>query len=152
MPDTPASIRIAAAGCVTPFGDAVRTYSALMRGESALRAVPVRGRDGGDLVPLALLPGRDLDETAPPAWMDAVRGLAGCLPAGEWGTASRPVFVTGSNFGVGGLYALRRTGDKAFGVWGAPPTCTEELRRSLGWGSNVSIISLACVSAHLGLL
>jgi len=152
MPGTPASIRIAAAGCVTPFGNASQTHAALLRGECALRALPVLGREGGDLVPLALLPGRELDETAPPSWMAAIRVLAAALPPGEWGTASRPVFVTGSNFGVGGLYALRRSGDTAFAVWGAPPTCTEELRRALGWGPNVSILSLACVSAHLGLL
>jgi hypothetical protein len=152
MPETPASIRIAAAGCVTPFGNASATHAALLRGECALHALPVRGREGGDAVPLALLPGRDLDETAPPSWMAAVGALVEGLPSGDWGTPSRPVFVTGSNFGVGGLYALRRTGDPAFGVWGAPPTCTEELRRALGWGPNVSILSLACVSAHLGLL
>jgi 3-oxoacyl-(acyl-carrier-protein) synthase len=62
------------------------------------------------------------------------------------------VFVTGSNFGVGGLYALRRSGDASFAVWGAPPTCTEQLRLALGWGPDVSILSHACVSAHLGLL
>jgi hypothetical protein len=152
MPQPPASIRIAAAGCVTAFGSAPQTHAALLRGESALKAHPVRGREGGDAVPLALLPGRDLDETAPPAWMTAIRGLVAELPPGEWGSPSKPVFVTGSNFGVGGLYALRRTGNAEFGIWGAPPTCTEELRRALGWGSNVSILSLACVSAHLGLL
>lgn len=152
MPETPASIRIAAAGCVTPFGTASDTHAALLRGECALKALPVRGREGGDGVPLALLPGRDLDETAPPSWMSAIHALVAGLPSGDWGSPSRPVFVTGSNFGVGGLYALRQTGNPAFGVWGAPPTCTEELRRALGWGPNVSILSLACVSAHLGLL
>jgi 3-oxoacyl-(acyl-carrier-protein) synthase len=53
---------------------------------------------------------------------------------------------------VGGLYALRRTGDVAFAVWGAPPTCTECLRIEMGWGPDVSILSHACVSAHLGLI
>jgi hypothetical protein len=152
MPETPASIRIAAAGCVTPFGDATATHAALMRGECALRAVAVRGNDGGDLVPMALLPGRALDETPVPSWLPAVRRLCESVTGGGWGTPGRPVFVTGSNFGVGGLYALRRTGDRAFAEWGAPPICTEQLRLALGWGPDVSIVSLACVSAHLGLL
>jgi hypothetical protein len=145
-------VRVAACGCVTPFGDASATHAALLRGESALRAVPVLGREGGDPVPLALMPGRALDETAPPAWMESVRRLNASIPGEGWGSPGRPVFVTGSNFGVGGLYALRRTGDPAFAAWGAPPTCTERLRLELGWGPDVSILSHACVSAHLGLL
>jgi len=112
----------------------------------------VLGREGGDPVPLALLGGRTLDETAPPAWLSSVKRLAATVPAGDWGAPGRPVFVTGSNFGVGGLYALRRTGNAAFAEWGAPPTCTERLRLEFGWGPDVSILSHACVSAHLGLL
>jgi 3-oxoacyl-(acyl-carrier-protein) synthase len=152
MAESPAPVRLAACGCVTPFGDAAQTHAAILRGECALRRLPVLGRDGGDLVPLALLPGRPLDETAPPAWLAAVKDLCACLPAEGWGSPGRPVFVTGSNFGVGGLYALRRSGDPSFAVWGAPPTCTEALRLELGWGPDVSILSHACVSAHLGLL
>jgi len=103
-------------------------------------------------VPLALMPGRALDEEAPPSWLASVRHLKESIPEGNWGSPNRPVFVTGSNFGVGGLYALRRTGDDAFAQWGAPPTCTEHLRVEMGWGPDVSILSHACVSAHLGLL
>jgi 3-oxoacyl-(acyl-carrier-protein) synthase len=114
--------------------------------------VPVLGREGGDPVPLALFPGRSLDETAPPAWLPSVRTLVAAVPPREWGSPGHPVFVTGSNFGVGGLYALRRSGEPAFAEWGAPPTCTEKLRLDLGWGPDVSILSHACVSAHLGLL
>jgi 3-oxoacyl-[acyl-carrier-protein] synthase I len=152
MADPPAPIRIAACGCITPFGDARATHAALLDGACALRPVPVLGREGGDPVPLALMPGRSLDETAPPAWLPSVRRLVAAVPAAEWGSPGRPVFVTGSNFGVGGLYALRRTGDASFAVWGAPPTCTERLRLDLGWGPDVAILSHACVSAHLGLL
>src|SRR5208283_4792180 len=103
----------------------------------ALRPVGFLGRDGGDPVPLALLPGRSLDETVPPDWLGAIRRLSGSIPSGDWGSPGRPVFVTGSNFGVGGLYALRRTGDASFGAWGALPTCTERLRLELGWGPDV---------------
>jgi hypothetical protein len=145
-------VRVAACGCVTAFGDAAATHAALLGGACALRPVPVGGRAGGDAVPLALIPGRELDETAPPAWLGAIRLLRRLIPEGDWGSPGRPVFVTGSNFGVGGLYALRRTGDPAFAAWGAPPTCTERLRLDLGWGPDVSIISHACVSAHLGLI
>lgn len=152
MPDSPAPVRVAACGCVTPFGDARATHAALLGGSSALKLVAVLGREGGDAVPLALLPGRSLDETAPPAWLASIRHLCASVPAGDWGSPRRPVFVTGSNFGVGGLYALRRTGNTVFAQWGAPPTCTERLRLELGWGPDVSIISHACVSAHLGLL
>jgi hypothetical protein len=152
MADPAASVQVAACGCITPFGDAAATYAALLRGECALRPVAVLGRDGGDEVPLALIPGRSLDETAPPEWLAAVRRLSESIPGGDWGSPGRPVFVTGSNFGVGGLYALRRTGDSSFAAWGAFPTCTERLRAELGWGPDVSIVSHACVSAHLGLL
>ena len=146
------TVRIAAAGCMTPLGGASDTRQALCSGRAALSPTPVLGDLGGDLVPLALMPGRSLDETSPPAWLEPLRRLAGQIPGEGWGTPGRPVFVTGSNFGVGGLYALRRSGDPAFGAWGAPPTCTERIRLELGWGPDVSIFSHACVSAHLGLL
>jgi len=145
-------IRLVACGCITPFGDARETCSGLAEGDSALRPVPLLGRMGGDLVPLALLGGRALDDTCPPAWLAALKSLGALIPGEGWGTPRRPVFVTGSNFGVGGLYALRRFGDPSFAAWGAPPTCTEQVRRELGWGPDVSIVSHACVSAHLGLL
>jgi len=152
MADSSSPVKVAECGCITPFGDAAATHAALLRGACALRPVAVLGREGGQAVPLALLPGRSLDETVPPDWLGALRGLRRAIPDGDWGSPGRPVFVTGSNFGVGGLYALRRTGDPAFAAWGAPATCTERLRADLGWGPDVSIVSHACVSAHLGLL
>jgi hypothetical protein len=150
-PATP--VHLAACGCVTPFGDARATHAALLRGEKALRAVPVRGILGGDPVPLALLPNRALDETAPPSWAGAVRTLLSALPSDGWGAARKPVFVTSSNFGVGNLYAFRQGGgDTAHLAFGAPALCVDWLRRELGWGANVTILSHACVSAHLGLV
>ena len=145
-------VRLAATGCVTPFGDAIATHAALLRGESALRAVPVLGVLGGDSVPLALLPGRALDETAPPAWIAALRTLLAPIIADGWGTARRPVFVTSSNFGVGNLHAFLQGGDPAHLAFGAPAFCVDWLRRDFGWGENLTIFSHACVSAHLGLL
>jgi hypothetical protein len=152
MAEPAAPVRIVAYGCSTPLGDAAATHAALLRGKRALRPVPVLGREGGDPVPLALMPGRLLDEEDPPAWMAAVKSLCAAVPAGDWGGPRRPVFLTGSNFGVGGVYALRRFGTAAFARWGAPPACAERLGAELGWGPDVSVLSLACVSAHLGLL
>jgi hypothetical protein len=152
MAEPAAPVRIAAWGCITPFGDASATHAALLRSECALRSVPCRGRAGGDAVPLALIGDRALDEQAPPEWLAPIRRLGASIPDGDWGSAGHPVFVTGSNFGVGGLYALRKTGDPVFAGWGAPPTCTERLREEMGWGPDVSILSHACISAHLGLL
>jgi 3-oxoacyl-(acyl-carrier-protein) synthase len=118
----------------------------------ALRPIGILGREGGDAVPLALLPERALDESVPPDWLPALLRLNCAIPKAGWGQPGRPVFVTGSNFGVGGLYALRRTGEEAYSAWSALPACTERLRAELGWGPDVSIVSHACVSAHLGLL
>lgn len=148
----PSSVRLTATGCVTALGNAEETHAALLRGDIALRLTPVLGRQGGDAVPLALLPGRGLDETAPPNWAPAVRALASRIPGEGWGTAGRPVFVTSSNFGVGSLHAFRQTGDPAHLRYGTPHHCVEWLIGELGWGSHVTTVSHACVSAHLGLL
>jgi hypothetical protein len=146
------SVGLAAWGCVTPLGDAAGTLTALLRGERALRAVPVLGREGGDPVPLGLLNNRELDETAPPSWLATIKSRFGPVQEGGWGRPRRPVFVTSSNFGVGCLYAYRRSGDPSFLPFGALPDCVEWLRRELGWGESVTVFSHACVSAHLGLL
>lgn len=137
---------------MTALGDARQTHAALLRNEVALRALPVLGADGGELVPLALVPGRALEESIPPNWIVALRGLSAPLAGEGWGTARRPVFVTSSNFGVGNLYAFRRHGDDAHLAYGTPHACVEWLGGALGWGANVATVSHACVSAHLGLL
>jgi hypothetical protein len=161
------SVRLAATGCLTAFGDAEATLGALLRGERALQLTPVLGRDGGESVPLALVPGRSLDETAPPNWFPLLRALAALIPSADggdasprrplpastaWGTARHPVFVTSSNFGVGSLYAFKRTANVAHLGYGTPHLAVEALARDLGWGANVTTLSHACVSAHLGLL
>lgn len=148
----PPAVRLAAAGCLTALGDASATHAALLRGEIALRARPVLGADGGEAVPLALIEGRGFDETAPPNWLPAVRTLGAKLAGEGWGSARRPVFVTSSNFGVGNLYAYRRHADAAHLAYGTPHLCVEWLAGELGWGANVTTVSHACVSAHLGLL
>jgi hypothetical protein len=152
FPAESTSIRLAASGCLTPFGDTEATLAALLRGERALRPTPVLGAEGGDLVPLGLCPGRALDETAPPSWLPFARDLAQNIPGTGWGSPRRPVFVTSSNFGVGNLYAFHRTHDPAHVAFATPCASVEALRAHLGWGPQVALLSHACVSAHLGLL
>lgn len=101
---------------------------------------------------MALCAGRSLDETAPPNWLPYVRALAAALPPRPWGDSAHPVFVTSSNFGVGSLYAFRRTAETPHLAYGTPSACVDWLAGQLGWGSNVTTFSHACVSAHLGLL
>jgi 3-oxoacyl-(acyl-carrier-protein) synthase len=146
------SIRVAATGCLTPFGDTAATLAALLRGERALRPTPVLGAEGGDAVPLALCPGHTLNETAPPFWLLLLGQLAEKIPGDGWGSPRRPVFVTSSNFGVGNLHAFRRTRDAAHLAFATPSATVGLLQTQLGWGANVALLSHACVSAHLGLL
>jgi 3-oxoacyl-(acyl-carrier-protein) synthase len=149
---SPSSVRLAAAGCLTALGDAPSTLSALLQGKRALQLSPVLGSDGGECVPLALAGGRSLDESSPPNWFTSVKSLLAGLTDEGWGAPQRPVFVTSSNFGVGSLHAFRRHGDPAHLEYGTPHKCVEWIARQFGWGPNVSTVSHACVSAHLGLL
>lgn len=146
------TIRLAACGALTGFGNETASLAALLDDRRALSLLPVLGRDGGDPVPLALCPGRGFDETAPPSWIAHLRALAARIPGEGWGRPGRPVFVTSSNFGVGSLYAFRRDGDPAHLAHGTPFRCVDWVAGELGWGPDVTTFSHACVSAHLGLL
>ena len=146
------SIRIAACGTLTAFGNETETIAALLSGRHAFTLVPVLGRDGGDPVPLALCAGRSYDETVPPGWLAPLTSLAARIPGEGWGSPRRPVFITSSNFGVGSLHAFRRTGDAAHLAYGTPARCVDGLATQFNWGPNITIFSHACVSAHLGLL
>jgi hypothetical protein len=143
------SAGIEACDCLTPLGDAVATAAGLLAGRRALVLTPVLGRDGGDLVPLALL--GPMDESLPPRWLAGLRGLAARIPAGKWGSARSPVIVTSSNFGVGSLYAFTRDRDVRHLAHGTPFANVGLLQREFGWGDHVTIFSHACVTAHLGL-
>ena len=143
------SAGLAACDCLTPLGDAAATIAALLGGRCALRLTPVLGRDGGDLVPLALI--GPMDETLPPHWLADLRRLAAGIPAEAWGSARAPVIVTSSNFGVGSLYAFTRDGDTRHLAHGTPYASVELLRREFGWGEHITLFSHACVTAHLGL-
>ena len=143
-------VGIAACDCLTPFGNAAATVAALLAGRRALSLTPVLGRDGGDLVPLALRAA--LDETLPPRWLPDLRQLTASIPAENWGAARTPVIVTSSNFGAGSLHAFTRSHDARHLAHGTPFATVELLRREFGWGEQVHLFSHACVTAHLGLL
>ncbi len=143
---------ISATGCLTAFGAAGETHAAMLAGRRALKLQPVLGASGGDSVPLALVPGRSLDESVPPNWIHPLTPLARSVPTAPWGTARFPVFVTSSNFGVGSLYAFQQTKRAEHLCYGTPFATVDWMRREFGWGANVAVLSHACVSAHLGLL
>ncbi len=142
-------VGLVACDCLTPLGDAAATNAALLAHTCALKLTPVLGRDGGDLVPLALL--GPMDETLSPRWLPDLRLLATRIPADDWGSASAPVIVTSSNFGVGGLYAFTRDHDSRHLGHSTPFASVELLRHEFGWGEHVQVFSHACVTAHLGL-
>lgn len=148
--DEQSPVGIAACDCLTPFGDAGATTAALLADRRALALTPVLGRDGGDLVPLALL--GPMDESLPPRWLPDLRRLAARIPADHWGHPRTPVVVTSSNFGVGSLYAFTRDRDSRHLVHGTPFATVDFLRTEFGWGEDVTVFSHACVTAHLGLL
>jgi len=143
------AVGLMACGCLTPFGDAGATTTALLAGRRALEFSPVLGRGGGDLVPLALT--GPMDETLPPRWLPALRRLGAGIPPAAWGAARSPVIVASSNFGVGSLYAFTRDHDTRHLAHGTPFASVGLLRGEFGWGEHVHIFSHACVTAHLGL-
>ncbi|MFA5262816.1 MAG: hypothetical protein WC378_03255 [Opitutaceae bacterium] len=146
------SVSVQACACLTSFGDEKASLAALLRGEKALKLTPVRGVEGGDFVPLALLPGRALDETLEPQWFSPVAQMLQPVQDRRWGTPEYPIFITSSNFGASGLYAFRRSANTAFLAYGSTKACVNWLRLRLGWGENITVLSHACVSAHVGLL
>lgn len=149
----PESARVLACGSLTALGDERATHQALSEGRIALESYPVLGSRGGDRVPMALLPGRALDETPEPAWLPAVSGLARRIPGEGWGSPRKPVIFTSSNFGVGSLFSFRHLDGNAGHLdHGTPFSSVNWLRGRLGWGPQFCIYSHACVSAHLGLL
>ena len=142
-------VGLEACDCLTPFGDALETNTALLAGRRALVPTPVLGCNGGDLVPLALL--GPMDETLTPRWLPALHQLAARIPPAAWGSARTPVIVTSSNFGVGSLYAFTLDHQGQHFEHGTPFATVELLQREFGWGEHVQVFSHACVTAHLGL-
>lgn len=147
-----APVRLSACDCLTPLGDAASTHAALLASTCALRPTPVLGKLGGDAVPMALLPGRALDETAPPSWLPRLKAFLAPVLDRPWGSARYPVCVTSSNFGVGSLFAFRHSGGPDFVNHGTPHASVAGIARACDWGDNLAVFSHACVSAHLGLM
>lgn len=142
-------VHIAEIACRTALGNADETVAALLEGTIALKHEPVYGEDGGEAVPLALR--GSFSETLPPRWWTDLREFMAPLAGNGWGSARLPVFLTSSNFGIDGLYGLGRNRESRYKDWATPHACAAHIRREMGWGSNMSILSHACVSAQLGL-
>jgi 3-oxoacyl-(acyl-carrier-protein) synthase len=131
------------------LGDARQTVESLQKGVVALKRLPVYGDDGGECVPLALR--SEFSNSVPPRWWDDLRNFIRPLHGDDWGSPRKPVFLTSSNFGIDGLYGLAKKRDRAFSGWSTPQACAENIRKEMNWGSNIHILSHACVTAQLGL-
>lgn len=117
------------------------------------RATATTGADVEPLsesVPLALI--CPMDNDLPPRWWQPLLAFAEPLKDAGWGSRRRPVFITGSNYGVDNLYAITADKDPRRIPWAAQHGIVAELRAQLGWGRNLTVISHACVSAQMGLL
>lgn len=138
--------------CLSAFGDAQATAAALGEGKSALTPTPVLGENypESEAVPLALI--SPMSDALPPRWWQPLLDLAQPHRGQGWGGPRRPVFITGSNYGVDNLYAIARDRDPKREPWGTPHGILAQLLPQLGWGANVSVFSHACVSAQLGLM
>ena len=145
-------VALTASGCVTPLGDARATTDAMLRGETALRLLPVLGRDGGDRVPLALCNEWQPPEGDTPRWADVFFKMMAAVPDRPWGSARFPVVIASSNFGIDNLYAHHRHPRDGQLAYILPQRLTAFFTARLGWGPNVSHYSHACVSANLALL
>jgi hypothetical protein len=145
-------VRLAAAGCLTPFGDAPASLDRLLAGESALSLQPVLGCDGGDLVPLALCNAWQPETGDAPRWAEPFFRMVAAFPDRRWGTERYPIFIASSNFGIDNLYAHCRHPREGQLPFILPQRLTDYFRRELGWGNNITHFSHACVSSNLGLL
>lgn len=151
-PATPA-VALTAIGCLTALGDAAATTEALLRGERALKFLPVLGKEGGDLVPMALCNDWQNDsEAGTPRWSEVLFQMLGGVPDRPWGTARLPIFITSSNFGIDNLFAHHQDKSSARLPYIMPQRLTDFICRRMGWGDNVTHFSHACVSSNLGLL
>ncbi|CAA6679612.1 MULTISPECIES: hypothetical protein [unclassified Lentimonas] len=143
------SVHIREIACQTCHGSASESVSALLRNEVGLRFTPIYGEDGGDSVPLALR--SPMQKSLPPRWWSDLLSFIQPLVSADWGTVRRPVFLTSSNFGIDALYGVSSERDVSYAPWATPHGCLAFLKKELGWGDNVTILSHACVSAQLGL-
>lgn len=135
----------------TVFGNTRETHRALLDNTVGLRSIPILGGVEGDACPLGLLSDMDPGVT-PPRWWDMFRRFIHTIPGGDWGTPRRPVIVTGSNYGIDGLYDFGRTREAAHREWATAHGCVAKLQAEGAWGLDITVISHACVSAQLGFI
>ncbi|MEX2382818.1 MAG: hypothetical protein WD490_10570 [Opitutales bacterium] len=149
--DDPTRAGLEASACLTAFGDERATWKALCEGRSCLKALPVRGEQGGEKAPLAVR--GEMTCQLPQRWIGDLRTLANAADRyAGWGHPGFPVIMTSSNFSIESLYAHRVIGlGEEHTSWGAIHRCGDSLRRAFGWGPDLRILSHACVSASLGL-
>lgn len=140
-----------AAACLTALGDEAATWKSLCENRSALKASSVTGKADGEPVPLALRGAMQCD--LPQRWREDLRRLAQAAGAyGDWGNEKFPVIFTSSNFSIESLYAHRVLGlGEEHSPWGSISRCVNLIRQDFGWGTEIRILSHACVSAALGL-
>lgn len=117
---------------------------------AATNASPDSADNSAECVPLALI--SPMDNALPPRWWQVLLAFAAPLKDAGWGSRRRPVFITGSNYGVDNLYAITADKDPRRIPWAAQHGIVASLRAQLGWGRNLTVISHACVSAQIGLL
>ena len=136
--------------CVTPLGDSTENAAKLCAETVSLRPSPVLGeRWESDLVPLSLF--GSLEPTIPTSWGPILDRLLDRVPDAPWGTLRCPVIFCSSNFGVGHVLTLRKTGDRRHETFGTPQRSIRWICDRYGWGPHQQILSHACVSAQLGL-
>jgi hypothetical protein len=142
-------VRLHAGDCATAYGSKAATMAGLLSGASALGFEAALGDDGGEPVPLGLR--GPMRRSVPPRWWADLIAFLQPLKGGHWGRAGFPVFLTGSNFCIDGLYGLKRGGEHGHARWGIVRELIEAMRAELGWGEQVMCLSHACVSAQLGI-
>ena len=79
-------------------------------------------------------------------------GMMAGAPDRPWGSPRHPVLIASSNYGIDNLYDHRRRPREGQLPYILPQRLTAFFQRRLGWGTNVTHFSHACVSANLGLL
>ncbi|MGE9290438.1 MAG: hypothetical protein ACQKBT_05590 [Puniceicoccales bacterium] len=136
--------------CVTPLGNSSENAEKLCADAVSLRPGPVLGeRWDSDLVPLSLF--GQLEPTIPTSWGTILDRLLTRVPDAPWGSLRCPVIFCSSNFGVGHVLSLRKTGDRRHETFGTPQRSIQWICERYGWGEHRQILSHACVSAQLGL-
>jgi len=143
-------VGIEASGALTALGDERATCAGLVEGAIAWQRLAIPGVEASAAVPLALACA--WGESVPPrGWLE-LDALLARVPDAPWGAPGYPVVISSSNFGVGNLWSWRREQERAEHLpFGTPYACAQRLCERQGWGADFTVVSHACVSAHLAL-